>query len=300
MSRAWLQLLRLPNLFTVPGDPIAGFLIACGAVNQRVALLDYRVAFAVIASLCLYGAALVMNDLFDLAEDRRDRPKRPLASGQIGTREAWIAVAALSLVGVGSMCVVSLWAGFEIAAALLACIALYNGVTKHIPIMGAVNMGLCRGLSVFLGVVSFTGRIWPQDGIVLTGAALITGYIAAVTNLARHETKTVSPITARLLPASVVLLAFLLFHAGHGPLLASFATTGLAIALMLVAAEIGRLFHKYPPPLPPVIGALIRVLLVIQASLCLVFPSSHAFIAAAVLVLAVPLARHFGRMFYAS
>jgi 4-hydroxybenzoate polyprenyltransferase len=67
--------LRLPNLFTVPGDPIAGFLLACGAANQRVALLDYRVAFAVIASLCLYSAGLVMNDLFDLEEDRRDRPE---------------------------------------------------------------------------------------------------------------------------------------------------------------------------------------------------------------------------------
>jgi 4-hydroxybenzoate polyprenyltransferase len=156
----------------------------------------------------------------------------------------------LSLVGLGSMCVVSQRSGLEIAAALLACIALYNGVTKHIPVVGAVNMGLCRGLSVFLGAVAFSGRIWPQDGIVLTGAALIIGYIAAVTNLARHETKAGSPITARLLPASIVLVAFLLFHAGHGPLLASFATTGLAIALMLVAAEIGRLFTRILRPCP--------------------------------------------------
>ena len=28
--KAWLQLFRVPNLFTVPGDPLAGFLIATG------------------------------------------------------------------------------------------------------------------------------------------------------------------------------------------------------------------------------------------------------------------------------
>jgi hypothetical protein len=33
---AWLQLLRVPNLFTVPGDPLAGFSLAAVAVNSEV------------------------------------------------------------------------------------------------------------------------------------------------------------------------------------------------------------------------------------------------------------------------
>ena len=31
-THTWLQLLRAPNLFTVPGDPLAGFLLASGGV----------------------------------------------------------------------------------------------------------------------------------------------------------------------------------------------------------------------------------------------------------------------------
>jgi hypothetical protein len=30
--KSWIQLLRVPNLFTVPGDPLAGFCLACLAI----------------------------------------------------------------------------------------------------------------------------------------------------------------------------------------------------------------------------------------------------------------------------
>src|SRR5690349_4677009 len=90
-ARAWLQLFRAPNLLTVPGDPLAGFLIATGGN------LDSRVAIAVIASLCLYAAGLAMNDLADLTEDRRDRPNRPLASGAISKGAAGLVT--LMLIG---------------------------------------------------------------------------------------------------------------------------------------------------------------------------------------------------------
>ena len=66
--RTWLQLVRAPNLLTVPGDPLAGFLLATFGV------LRAQAAFAVGASLCLYAAGLLWNDLFDLEEDRRERP----------------------------------------------------------------------------------------------------------------------------------------------------------------------------------------------------------------------------------
>ena len=75
--RAWLQLFRVPNLFTVPGDPLAGFLIATGGH------LDTRALCAVLASLAIYAAGLAMNDLADFAEDKSERPKRPLPSGAI-------------------------------------------------------------------------------------------------------------------------------------------------------------------------------------------------------------------------
>jgi 4-hydroxybenzoate polyprenyltransferase len=298
--KSWLQFLRAPNLFTVPGDPLAGFLIACGLAQNQIAVLDARAVYAVIASLCLYSAGLVMNDIFDIAEDRRDRPNRPLASGAISLQRAWIVGVALSGVGILSMTIVADRAGLLLSALLLGCIGLYNGWLKRIVLLGAINMGICRGLSFLLGAVAFS-RSLNFAPFVILGASIIAAYIAAVTNLARHETRGSSPIFARILPALVLLGAFLLFSAGHGPILQRRATTLLAVSLVLAAAEVGRLFRKDPPPLPPVIGALIRVLLPIQAALCLVFGGSmDALVTAIALLLFMPLSRLVGQRFYAS
>jgi 4-hydroxybenzoate polyprenyltransferase len=98
--KAWLQLFRVPNLFTVPGDPLAGFLIATGG------RLDSRALCAVLASVCIYAAGLAMNDLADFAEDKSERPMRPLPSGAIARGTAWIVVANLILLGLG-LCVVA-------------------------------------------------------------------------------------------------------------------------------------------------------------------------------------------------
>lgn len=302
--RPWLQLVRAPNLFTVPGDPLAGFLLASGAANGGRAFLDSRAAFAVLASLCLYAAGLILNDLLDLEEDRRERSNRPLPSGKISARAARIACGGLTIAGLMAMTLAADREGSMVAVMLALCIGFYNGVTKHLPVLGALNMGLCRGLSLGLGAVAATRQAWPQAHIVVLGAAVVTLYIAAVTNLARHETKPKSPRLARVLPGLVLFGAFVLFHFGVGPVLVAPATTLLAVAVALASAEAGRLFRQPPPPLPPSIGSLIRVLLPIQAALGLVFSpmgrlTVGGMVAAGLLVL-LPVAKAVGRRFYAS
>src|SRR6187402_3064887 len=92
--RTWLQLFRAPNLFTVPGDPLAGYVLAAyGAFEPAVWL-------AVGASICLYAAGLLDNDLADLREDRAERPQRPLPSGAANPRTVALAAAVLTGLGV--------------------------------------------------------------------------------------------------------------------------------------------------------------------------------------------------------
>jgi 4-hydroxybenzoate polyprenyltransferase len=267
-----------------------------------LAILDGRVIYAVLASLCLYSAGLVMNDIFDIAEDRRDRPHRPLASGAISLQSAWIVAVILSAAGILLMTIVAERAGLLVSALLLGCVGLYNGFTKRIAVLGAINMGACRGLSLLLGAVAFTDKFEFQPFVLLC-ASVVAAYVAAVTNLARYETRESSPVFARILPALVMLAAFLLFSAGHGSLFQRRTTMLFAISLILTAAEIGRLFRKDAPPLPPVIGALIRVLLPIQAAFCLVFSKSYDgpdFVTALALLLCMPLSRIVAQKFYAS
>src|SRR3954467_14131559 len=198
VARVWLQLFRAPNLFTVPGDPLAGYLLANGSDIDRSWL------FAIVASLCFYAAGLLMNDLADEAEDLRERPNRPLPSGAVGRRSVWMVMALLCVAGFGALAACRQPAALGAGLALLAAIALYNWVTKGWPVVGALNMGLCRSLSLLLG--AFVGPRASSDTSGLWALAFGL-YIAAVTNLARHETRARAPVLARLLPVIVAVFA---------------------------------------------------------------------------------------------
>ena len=167
--KAWLQLFRVPNLFTVPGDPLAGFLIATGG------RLDMRALCAVLASLAIYAAGLAMNDLADFAEDTRDRPKRPLPSGAIPRGAAWFATVNLTLFGL-ALCFLAGPQALLMGIGTVMGVVLYNFITKKIPVIGALNMGVCRGMSLLLGAAAGLG----PDSQLLASAALLAPFQPAV------------------------------------------------------------------------------------------------------------------------
>src|SRR4051794_40806202 len=82
---AWLQLLRLPNVFTAAADVTMGFL-----VTQRGLEPVQDFAMLVAASCLLYLSGMVLNDVFDAGVDAVERPERPIPSGRISLRAATI------------------------------------------------------------------------------------------------------------------------------------------------------------------------------------------------------------------
>ena len=179
---AWAQLLRLPNLFTVPGDPLAGFALA-GGLGSSADLPAVLPCAA--ASLLLYCAGVILNDLFDRNEDARDRPTRPLPAGEIRPAAALAAAAVLAAGAVAIAATVSPLAGV-VAAMLTLLVVVYDAGGKRIRLLGPINMGLCRGLSLLLGAVAAGGHAAASTPVAIACGAL-TGYIALVTYLAGFE-----------------------------------------------------------------------------------------------------------------
>jgi 4-hydroxybenzoate polyprenyltransferase len=289
--KTWLQLLRAPNLFTVPGDPLAGFLLAsAGALHPAVLV-------AIAASLALYGAGLLLNDLCDLEEDRAERPNRPLPSGAAnpGVVRA-VAIALFALGNAGALCLGT--RAFFVTLGITAAVIAYDTFAKRIPVVGPLVMGLCRGLSLLLGAAAASDGPFP---LVWTAAGVVTLYIASVTHLARYETHRAAPTLAKVLPLFplAIGLALLLVCGTAGWRYPGPAT--LALALGFVVLEVRRLLRQPAPPLPPIIGSLIRVLLIVQCALCLVQkPTPLAFACAMALLALWPVSRSVSRRFYAS
>lgn len=180
--RAWAQLIRLPNLFTVWADAgagVAAVTAAGGAVHPWAVLL------LAMASACFYAGGMVLNDVIDYAIDRVERPDRPLPSGRIPWRTAAALAPSLLLAGIG-LAVFADWFADSAAAVVAGLLALaivsYDSGVKRTG-LGPLNMGLCRGLNVILASQSASSGVTA----VWFPAAILTTYIAGVTWLARDE-----------------------------------------------------------------------------------------------------------------
>ncbi|MFC9063331.1 SCO3242 family prenyltransferase, partial [Streptomyces sp. NPDC057074] len=145
---AWAELLRLPALFTVPGDALAGA-AAAGVRPGRRTLL------AIGSSLCLYEAGMALNDWADRAEDAVERPHRPIPSGRI--RPAAALAAACGLTGAGlALAAAAGRPALAVAAPLAGSVWAYDLVLKHTP-AGPAAMAAARGLDLLLGAAAASG-----------------------------------------------------------------------------------------------------------------------------------------------
>ena len=179
---AYLQLMRLPNVFTAMADVAMGFLFTHASVHPAGAFL--LLGFA---SSCLYTGGMVLNDVFDLEQDRRERPKRPLPSGQIpvktATRIGWSLLQWGIAAGWGaSFLAASNSPGF-VAIGLAALVVFYDAYAKRY-LAGAVVMGACRAANVLLGM---SAAPQPLSSAAVFVAGGIGIYIAGLTLFARRE-----------------------------------------------------------------------------------------------------------------
>jgi 4-hydroxybenzoate polyprenyltransferase len=151
------------------------------------------VALIAAASVALYCGGMVWNDVFDVEQDRRERPFRPIPSGAISPTSA--RRLGIGLLTTGWFCAVLAGLGREtfntgppiIALLLVAAILLYDRWLKRTP-AGPLGMGACRFLNVLLScsVADATAIPW---GLRFHLAIVVGLYIVGVTWFARSEAR---------------------------------------------------------------------------------------------------------------
>ena len=197
--RAYLELLRPANVVTALADVLAGWAIA--GLGQSAHL-----PWLLGATVCLYAGGVVFNDVFDAPLDRVERPERPIPSGRV-TRAAGAALGSVLLLGGLVLASQTTLDATVIAAAIVAGVLLYDAWGKHQAVVGPLNMGLCRGLNLTLGMAAVPGAVlahWPLALIPIT-------YIVAVTAVSRGEVlggnRTAAGIALALLVGALGALA---------------------------------------------------------------------------------------------
>jgi 4-hydroxybenzoate polyprenyltransferase len=221
----YLRLLRAPNVFTAVADVTMGY-VAVTAGNVQIPTLAILIA----ASAMLYMAGMVLNDVFDVEVDRKERPHRPLPSKRIpmasATRLGWGLLAGgivLAIVagafamrddvtGQGAL----FWRPGLIGIGLAAAIVLYDRFAKA-TVAGPLVMGSCRLLNVLLGMsvaAPFPGMsllALGYDAAEWTIALGIGTYVVGLTCFARTEAE--RPSKAWLILGTVLMAVGVFFLA---------------------------------------------------------------------------------------
>ena len=302
--RAYAELVRLPNVFTALADICLGWFGALAAGTPATHWPAFALLLA--ASGCLYSAGMVWNDYFDVEQDRRERPFRPIPSGRITRRRA--AVLGTLLLAAGMVFAVLAgcsgtersssmhWSPVVIAGCLIAAILLYDGWLKRTWV-GPIGMGTCRFLNVLLGL-SVAGAVpWPW-GVHL---ALIVGvYIVGVTWFARTEARPsrASSLTGAALVMLAGLALGLAIPAWFPPDTASILFPYLLVGLVFLVGfpELRAVTQPSPSRVQAAVKRAIFGLVILDAVLAAGIAGSGGLL----ILLLLPPAMYLGRWIYST
>ena len=228
----YVKLTRPANLPTAVADILAGVAIAgfFGLEEGGVVAMNApfkNILFLVFASVFLYAGGVVLNDVFDIKIDKKERPERPIPSDVVSLKSAIIFGVVLLIIGIVLPFFVTRLSGI-VAITLTFSIVLYNAFSKNHAAIGPLNMGICRGLNLILGmsVLGDLDHLWfafipiayifaitlisrgevhgKNKGHIILAGILYVGVIFAVTAMVYSYSET-------LLPTLLFLLIFTIF-----------------------------------------------------------------------------------------
>lgn len=183
--KEYLQLIRLPNVFTTTSNILAGYFAAVTTTAAAEADGVHLIAIMVSSGL-LYIAGIVLNDYFDIEIDKKERPSRPLPSGKISKGYALtIAIVALLIANIIALVVGPISLAISLALTLL--IIAYDYQLKY-TVLGPFAMGGTRSLNVIFGaspVLLYTDN--HSVAIVAAAAASLFFYVSSITILSKKE-----------------------------------------------------------------------------------------------------------------
>jgi len=316
---AWLALMRVPNLFTVPGDVILGYIIAESFHENSDFLLGFIISrgsfghlgfiYTCSAIFCAYIFGLITNDIADLKEDMLERPYRPIPAGKISIKAAYICaiilfLAGLTLAGLANMRV------FVVMVLLFFLIISYNCILKKHSKLGPLTVSVCRLLSITAGYYAAGVNLitYPLMYYLVSFTWLV--YFLRVSLITHHETAKnvvfkknyfLLAIPAIWIISSVyisgaleVIMTMKEFPPGIFPGLASVVIFYFIVIKNFITLNI---YSDQPKRTQASVGELIKAVIFLQASGCAFL--GYPFVALALFLLWIP-AHIVSRKFYSS
>ena len=190
MFRQYITLVRLPNIFTAVSNILPGYCIIVTAISFSFTNTNllYLAGLMVTSSL-LYMAGIVLNDYFDIEIDKKERPARPLPSGNVSKRKA-LTIAISSTIAANIVSLAISTTSFVFAIILTAIIIAYDSGLKHKTFTGPITMSLARFVNVILGASPAFPVLLLSGELIITLLFIATTlflYILSISILSKKE-----------------------------------------------------------------------------------------------------------------
>jgi 4-hydroxybenzoate polyprenyltransferase len=288
----WLQLLRLPNVFTAAADVAMGYI-----VTQRDLEPYSQFGLLIAASCSLYLSGMILNDVFDAEVDAREQSHRPIPSGRVSLFHAQRLGWGLWLIGIALAWLCSHlandWRPGAVASALALVILAYDGALKNSR-AAPLLMGECRFLNVLLGMSLFVWR-WERRELLI--AAGIGIYIIGVSVFSRTDayvSKRARLVTGfiEILAGIGILAALPVLTYDRPPLEIAANSRYLwyllwgAITLIIARRCVVAILEPTPPRVQAAVRHCVQSIIVLDAAICLGY--AGAYWGFAVLALLIP------------
>jgi len=281
--------MRPANITTAWADILLGAAAAglyVGA-NPNFSTLGWLI----IATTGLYGGGVVFNDVCDAELDAVERPERPIPSDKVSLENAAVLGTVLLLMGILAAGMVSTSSEI-IAMAIAAIVLVYDKWGKHQTLIGPLNMGMCRGGNLLLGVSAVSGAISDRWYLALIPIL----YIGAITAISQGEVHGGNKTTGVVAIALIITVIGCILGLGVLPeyeLSTTLSFTGLFTVLVL-PPFIKAAVEPSPELIQGAVKAGILSLIVLDAAIAAGFAGwTYGLLILALL----PLSRWLGKMF---
>jgi 4-hydroxybenzoate polyprenyltransferase len=288
---AYLQLMRPANIVTAWADILLGF-AAAGAVTTEVNNLHWiNLGWLILATTGLYGGGVVFNDVCDAQLDATERPERPIPSGRASLSGAIALGTSLLIMGITAAGMVSSPSAV-LATAIALTALIYDQWGKHGTWLGPLNMGLCRGGNLLLGVSVIPQAIGDRWYLALIPII----YIAAITAIAQGEVEGGKKSTGMIAIALITIAIAIILSLGLLPAYSLLITLPFLIlfTVLVVPAFIRAALNPSAELIQTAVKTGILSLIILDATIAAGFSNG---IYGLLLLALLPLSRLLARLF---
>lgn len=178
-----------------------------GIINHVVLII-----LSFITGFTISGASMTINDYYDREIDAINEPKRPIPSGRISPKGAIIFTVILSIIGLASSFLISLWA-FTTAVIAWMLMMSYSIWGKKRGLLGNLMVSTCIALPFIYGGL-LSGKVLSSLSFSLIAFLSNTGreIVKGVVDIAGDKTarvRTVAVVYGASMAANIATLFFL-------------------------------------------------------------------------------------------